>query len=139
MTVQDDLLEARLEKTPARSVRRLRATAERARASARCWWMSSICSTARDCSSISSATSPPSRGRCHRTASPTTYEADVQFRKFAETLTEGCGPGCGTEEAKGQGGCDSCAELRRGERVRARSARRAAGMERIYYGGGLAA
>jgi hypothetical protein len=37
-----------------------------------------------------------------------TYEAAVEFRKFAETLTQGCGPGCGTEEAKGQGGCASC-------------------------------
>lgn len=37
-----------------------------------------------------------------------TYEAKVQFRKFTETLIEGCGPGCGTDEAKGQGGCDSC-------------------------------
>jgi cell fate regulator YaaT (PSP1 superfamily) len=37
-----------------------------------------------------------------------TYEAAVEFRKFAETLSEGCGPGCGTEDAKGQGGCDSC-------------------------------
>jgi cell fate regulator YaaT (PSP1 superfamily) len=37
-----------------------------------------------------------------------TYETTVQFRKFTETLIEGCGPGCGTEEAKGQGGCDSC-------------------------------
>jgi cell fate regulator YaaT (PSP1 superfamily) len=37
-----------------------------------------------------------------------TYEAKVQFRKFTETLIEGCGPGCGTEEAKGQGGCATC-------------------------------
>jgi cell fate regulator YaaT (PSP1 superfamily) len=37
-----------------------------------------------------------------------TYEAAVEFRKFADTLTEGCGPGCGTEEANGQGGCASC-------------------------------
>ncbi len=37
-----------------------------------------------------------------------TYEAAVEFRKFVDTLTEGCGPGCGTEEAKGQGGCESC-------------------------------
>jgi cell fate regulator YaaT (PSP1 superfamily) len=37
-----------------------------------------------------------------------TYEAKVQFRKFTETLIEGCGPGCGTEEVKGRGGCDSC-------------------------------
>lgn len=37
-----------------------------------------------------------------------TYETTVQFRRFAETLAEGCGPGCGTEAAMGQGGCDSC-------------------------------
>lgn len=37
------------------------------------------------------------------------YEAKVQFRRFTETLIEGCGPGCGTEEAIGRGGCDSCA------------------------------
>jgi len=37
-----------------------------------------------------------------------TYEATVEFRKFADTLSEGCGPGCGTEEAMGQGGCESC-------------------------------
>jgi len=37
-----------------------------------------------------------------------TYEAKVQFRKFTETLLEGCGPDCGTEKAMGQGGCDSC-------------------------------
>ncbi|TWU24591.1 PSP1 C-terminal domain-containing protein [Bythopirellula polymerisocia] len=37
-----------------------------------------------------------------------TYETKVEFRKFTETLTEGCGPSCGTEEAMGQGGCASC-------------------------------
>ncbi|MCC6493368.1 MAG: hypothetical protein IT424_10125 [Pirellulales bacterium] len=37
-----------------------------------------------------------------------TYEAAVEFRRFADALSEGCGPGCGTEEAKGQGGCASC-------------------------------
>ena len=36
------------------------------------------------------------------------YEATVKFRQFTETLLEGCGPGCGTEEAMGQGGCSSC-------------------------------
>jgi cell fate regulator YaaT (PSP1 superfamily) len=36
------------------------------------------------------------------------YDAQVQFRKFTETVTEGCGPGCGTENATG-GGCTSCA------------------------------
>ncbi|HUG71457.1 MAG TPA: PSP1 C-terminal domain-containing protein [Pirellulaceae bacterium] len=42
-----------------------------------------------------------------------TYETEVQFHKFAETLSAGCGPGCGTDEATGQGcstgGCASCA------------------------------
>ncbi|HTN73703.1 MAG TPA: PSP1 C-terminal domain-containing protein [Pirellulaceae bacterium] len=41
------------------------------------------------------------------------YDARVQFRKFTETLTAGCGPGCGTAEAAGQGcaegGCSTCA------------------------------
>jgi PSP1 C-terminal conserved region len=33
------------------------------------------------------------------------YETHVQFRKFAETVNEGCGPGCGTEAAAG---CKTC-------------------------------
>jgi hypothetical protein len=37
------------------------------------------------------------------------YDAAAQFRKFSETLTAGCGPGCGTEEAAGHGGCSLCA------------------------------
>lgn len=36
-----------------------------------------------------------------------TYEAAVEFRQFVDTLTEGCGPGCGTEAATG-GGCSTC-------------------------------
>jgi cell fate regulator YaaT (PSP1 superfamily) len=35
------------------------------------------------------------------------YEAKAQTRRFAETLSEGCGPGCGTEAATG-GGCTTC-------------------------------
>lgn len=38
-----------------------------------------------------------------------TYDTTVKFREFSDTLLEGCGPGCGTEEAVGQGGCSSCA------------------------------
>ena len=37
------------------------------------------------------------------------YDAAAQFRKFSETLAEGCGPGCGTEEAPAHGGCTLCA------------------------------
>ena len=36
------------------------------------------------------------------------YDAAAQFRQFADTLTAGCGPGCGGEDAAG-GGCTSCA------------------------------
>lgn len=36
------------------------------------------------------------------------YETKVQFRKFTDALIQGCGPGCGTEEVMGRGGCDSC-------------------------------
>lgn len=36
------------------------------------------------------------------------YDATVKFRQFTDTLLAGCGPGCGTEEATGQGGCSSC-------------------------------
>lgn len=35
------------------------------------------------------------------------YDAQVQFRAFADTLARGCGPDCGTEAAAGQG-CSSC-------------------------------
>jgi len=36
-----------------------------------------------------------------------TYETQVQFRRFAQTLEEGCGPDCGTGTSTG---CGSCAE-----------------------------
>ncbi len=36
------------------------------------------------------------------------YDAKAQFRGFVETVTAGCGPGCGTDEATGAG-CGSCA------------------------------
>ena len=35
------------------------------------------------------------------------YDAEVQMRKFSAMLTAGCGPGCGTDAAIG-GGCGSC-------------------------------
>jgi hypothetical protein len=39
------------------------------------------------------------------------YEAKAQLQKFADTLTHGCGPLCGTEEGGGcsTGGCSTCA------------------------------
>jgi hypothetical protein len=36
------------------------------------------------------------------------YDCVAQFRQFAETVRAGCGPDCGTEAAAG-GGCTSCA------------------------------
>ena len=38
-----------------------------------------------------------------------TYEQKVRFKKFAETLANGCGPDCGTGDSGcGSGGCGSC-------------------------------
>lgn len=38
------------------------------------------------------------------------YESKVQIRKFTESLTDGCGPDCGTEAAEGCGtNCATCA------------------------------
>ncbi len=36
-----------------------------------------------------------------------TYETEVQFRRFAQAVEDGCGPDCGTSAA---GGCGSCAD-----------------------------
>jgi cell fate regulator YaaT (PSP1 superfamily) len=39
------------------------------------------------------------------------YEAKVQFQRFADSLEQGCGPGCGTSEAANgcsSGGCSTC-------------------------------
>ena len=38
-----------------------------------------------------------------------TYERKVRFKKFAETLANGCGPDCGTGESQcSSGACGSC-------------------------------
>ncbi|HEV7280886.1 MAG TPA: hypothetical protein VGN57_11840 [Pirellulaceae bacterium] len=40
------------------------------------------------------------------------YEKKVHFRRFADALQQGCGPGCGTESAANgcaSGGCSTCA------------------------------
>lgn len=37
------------------------------------------------------------------------YEGKAKFRQFTETLTNGCGPGCGAEASKcSSGACSSC-------------------------------
>ncbi|MEM8865442.1 MAG: PSP1 C-terminal domain-containing protein [Planctomycetota bacterium] len=51
---------------------------------------------------------PPAEAEALTAELAEAYEAKAQIGRFAETLAEGCGPGCGTEEAQGQGGCDSC-------------------------------
>lgn len=39
-----------------------------------------------------------------------TYDRKVRFKKFAETLANGCGPDCGTKEGGcSSGGCSGCA------------------------------
>ena len=38
-----------------------------------------------------------------------TYDRKVRFKKFAESLAEGCGPECGTKEGGcSSSGCGSC-------------------------------
>ncbi len=37
------------------------------------------------------------------------YESKVRFRKFTETLINGCGPDCGTGDACSDSGCQTCA------------------------------
>lgn len=41
------------------------------------------------------------------------YDAEARFGQFAQTVEEGCGPGCGTEDAVNgcgsSGGCSTCA------------------------------
>ncbi len=38
-----------------------------------------------------------------------TYEAKVRFRRFSQTLAEGCGPNCGSGDSGcGSGGCQTC-------------------------------
>lgn len=41
------------------------------------------------------------------------YDAEARFGEFAEAVEEGCGPGCGTEDAVNgcgsSGGCSTCA------------------------------
>lgn len=38
------------------------------------------------------------------------YDSEINFAEFAESLTQGCGPSCGTKEGSGCGtsGCGSC-------------------------------
>ncbi len=38
-----------------------------------------------------------------------TYERKVRFKKFAETLANGCGPDCGSGDKCSSSGCGSCA------------------------------
>ena len=37
------------------------------------------------------------------------YQSAVSFQQFSRVLEEGCGPGCGTESAKGMCGSSGCA------------------------------
>ena len=82
----------------------------RSAARRRCWSTSSTSSTASRFTFISWGTADPS-------STPLTaelaeaYEAKAQLQKFADTLTAGCGPNCGTEEGGGcgSGGCSTCA------------------------------
>jgi hypothetical protein len=106
MTVQDDLLQARLEK-------------HRQAAYAACTTMlgdSGVPAVLVDVEHLFDGQGlffyflgeVPTEVEAYTERLAATYEAKVQFQKFTETLIEGCGPGCGTDEAKGRGGCETC-------------------------------
>jgi hypothetical protein len=106
MTIQDDLLQARLEKN-------------RQEAYAACAGLvaqSGVAAVLVDVEHLFDGQGlffyflgeVPSELEAYTERLAETYEAKVQFRKFTETLIEGCGPGCGTEEVKGRGGCATC-------------------------------
>jgi cell fate regulator YaaT (PSP1 superfamily) len=106
MTVQDDLLEARLERRRDEAF----AACERLLAEA------DVPATLMDVEHLFDGEGlffyffgePPREATAVTERLAAAYETAVEFRKFAETLAEGCGPGCGTDEAKGQGGCSTC-------------------------------
>jgi cell fate regulator YaaT (PSP1 superfamily) len=106
MTVQDDLLEARLERRRHEAFTACQQLLEQADVSAALVDVEHLFDG--EGLFFYFLGDPPQQAHdiTHRLAE--TYEAAVEFRKFADTLSEGCGPGCGTEEAKGQGGCASC-------------------------------
>ena len=106
MTVEDELLQARLEKhrheayeacAQLLAEQQVAGRARRRRASVR--WPGPVLLFPGRRAAGDRIVYRPARGSVRN---------QVQFRKFTETLIEGCGPGCGTEEAKGQGGCESC-------------------------------
>ena len=87
--------------------------------------MSSTCSTASRSISTSSARRTPELDALTAELAEV-YEAKAQFRKFAETLTAGCGPHCGTEAEGGgcgSGGCSTCAVVRRVRQTERRETR----------------
>jgi len=105
MTVEDELLAARLEKNRAAA---LAACAERLQA---------IGSTATlmDAEHLFDGQTlifyflgdqPPELAETLESLAEA-YESQAQLRNFADALVHGCGPGCGTDAAPG-GGCTSC-------------------------------
>lgn len=106
MSVQDDLLEARLQRRRHEAFdacRRLLAEA-------------AVSATLVDVEHLFDGEGllfyflgdPPTEAREITARLAETYEAAVEFRRFAEKLVDGCGPGCGTEMADGNGGCATC-------------------------------
>ena len=105
MTVEDDLLQARLEKNRQEA---FSACSERIR-------RSGIPATLVDVEHLFDGrslffyflgqTPPEMEAMADELAE--VYDTAAQFRRFADTVTDGCGPGCGTAEATG-GGCGSC-------------------------------
>jgi cell fate regulator YaaT (PSP1 superfamily) len=106
MSVQDDLLEARLEKHRREAYDACAALLERERVEAVLIDVEHLFDGQGLFFYFLGDVTPALEAYTQRLAEA--YEAKVQFRKFTETLLEGCGPGCGTDEVKGRGGCEAC-------------------------------
>ena len=107
MTLEDELLESRLEKNRQKAARRLHRPAEELKITATLLDVEHLFDGRSLFFYFLGEVTPEIESVTSELAE--VYDAAAQFRQFSETLTEGCGPGCGTEEAAGHGGCASCA------------------------------
>lgn len=109
VTVEDDLLIARLEKNRDDAFRACAARLAELQAPAVLLDVEHLFDGQSLCFYFLGQTTPELDAVTTELAS--IYEAKAQLQKFADTLTAGCGPDCGTEAGGGcgSGGCSTCA------------------------------
>jgi cell fate regulator YaaT (PSP1 superfamily) len=106
MTVEDELLQARLEKNRDRAFRACQERLVELRIDATLLDVEHLFDGRRLYFYFLGEVTPAMEAVTQELAEA--YDSAAQFRQFAETVDAGCGPGCGTETAAG-GGCTSCA------------------------------